>query len=59
MLTDKGWRQIEWVLQEMSLVGGLMEYFVKSSPLRGLCISACLPARGRPLNATSAQEGTA
>ena len=59
MLTDKGLSQIEWVLLEMPFVGGLRGYFVKSPPLRGLCISACLPVRGRPLNATSAQDGTA
>ena len=41
-LADEGLRRIEWALQEMPVVRGIMRRFAEQRPLQGLRISGCL-----------------
>jgi len=41
-LADQGQRRIEWALQEMPVLSGLMERFGAYLPLEGIRMSACL-----------------
>ncbi len=41
-LTDQGVSRIEWALQEMPVVRGLMQQFEREQPLQDVRISGCL-----------------
>ena len=41
-LTDQGVSRIEWALQEMPVVRGLMQRFEREQPLQDVRISGCL-----------------
>jgi len=41
-LAGQGRRRIDWALQEMPVIRGLMEQFTELQPLRGVRISGCL-----------------
>ena len=41
-LADQGRARIEWALQEMPVLQGLMERFTRERPLKGVRMSGCL-----------------